>query len=159
VTAIDSEIALLRQRDVLTKSELSTLKQLTLERERQANALQRRIGVGVTSGTSSALGLVTSGVSASITRNISQLGARLTGIAGGSGAETAILSGAAASLTQITAAGGPAIAILGGVAGAALAAAAAASSLAISGGKIVENFNLSRRKPAFRLRICRHWIQ
>jgi hypothetical protein len=152
VALLDTEITLLRQRDVLTKSELSTLKQLTLERERQANALQRGIGVGVTSGTSSALGLVTSGVSASITRNISQLGARLTGIAGGSGAETAILSGAAASLTQITAAGGPAIAILGGVAGAALAAAAAATSLAISGGKIVENFSFISQKTGISIK-------
>src|SRR5258708_1473378 len=66
VALLDTEITLLRQRDVLTKSELSTLRQLTLERERQANALQRGIGVGVTSGTSSALGLVTG----NITRNI-----------------------------------------------------------------------------------------
>jgi hypothetical protein len=133
----DQEINSLLKKEQLTKSELSTLKQITLERERQANAISRGTGVGVTSGTQSALGLVTG----NITRNISQLGARLVGVSGGSGAETAILSGAAASLTEVAAAGGPAVAVLGAVAAAALAAVAAETSLAISGGKIVENFN------------------
>jgi hypothetical protein len=50
----DQEINSLLKKDQLTKNELSTLKQITLERERQATAISRGTGVGVTSGTISA---------------------------------------------------------------------------------------------------------
>src|SRR5882724_10104091 len=66
VALLDTEIQGLLKRGNLTKQELSTLKQITLERERQSNAIKRGVGVGVTSGTQSALGLVTGNVTQNI---------------------------------------------------------------------------------------------
>jgi|HubBroStandDraft_6_1064221.scaffolds.fasta_scaffold01891_12 hypothetical protein len=145
VASLDVQIKQLATRNDLDKQALATLKQLTLERERQSNALNR--GVGVTSGTTSALSLVSSPIIA----NISRLSAGLLGIAGGSGgsgggASGAAFAGAAASITSVTAAGGPAIAILGALAAAFVAATGAAVGLAISGGALVQNLsNVSQR--------------
>jgi len=54
ITILDKEISGLRTRNELTTKELSTLKQVTLERERQANAIKTGT-VGVTAGTNAAL--------------------------------------------------------------------------------------------------------
>src|ERR1700723_2187075 len=58
VSILDKELSGLRTRNELTTKELSNLKAMTLERERQADAIKRGVGVGVTAGTSSALGQV-----------------------------------------------------------------------------------------------------
>ena len=137
---LDQEISKLVTRNDLSNKELSTLKALTLERERQQNALNRGTGVGVTAGTQSALGLV----SGPIVANISRLGTGLLGLAGGSGGSDgggAAFAGAAAGITAITSAGGPAIAILGALTAALIAAGGAAVSLAISGGALAQNLN------------------
>ena len=63
---LDSEISKLATRNDLSNKELATLKALTLERERQQNALNRGTGVGVTAGTQSALGLVSGPIIANI---------------------------------------------------------------------------------------------
>ncbi len=141
---LDQEISKLVTRNDLSNKELSTLKALTLERERQQNALNRGTGVGVTAGTQSALGLV----SGPIIANISRLGTGLLGIAGGSGGSDggAAFAGAAAEITSITAAGGPAVAILGALTAALVASGGAAVALATSGGALVQNLsNISQR--------------
>lgn len=56
VGILDRQISVLRQRDSLTQKELAGLKAMTLERERQADAIKRGVGIGITGGTSSALG-------------------------------------------------------------------------------------------------------
>lgn len=141
---LDTEIARLIKKNDLTKQELTALKQVTLERERQANALQRGIGVGVTSGTQSALGLASGNIGVLLSKGLGQLGARLAGIAGGSGAGE--FSAAATGIAAITANGGVAIGVLGGVATALVGAAVAAAALAKSGGDLAEKFsNVSQR--------------
>ena len=132
---LDNEISRLVQKNDLTKQELSTLKQVTLERERQANAIQRGIGVGVTSGTQSALGLV----NGNITRNISQLGARLIGVSGGSGAGE--FAAAAQGIASVSAAAGPAVGVIGALVTTMIAAAIAAGNLAVSGGNLAERLS------------------
>ncbi|HEY2461402.1 MAG TPA: hypothetical protein VGI16_11365 [Candidatus Acidoferrum sp.] len=142
VASLDQEISKLATRNDLTTKELGTLKQLTLERERQANALQRNRGVGVTAGTESALNLV----SGPIIANIARLGTGLLGIAGGSGAESSAFTAAAGGIASVTAEGGLAVIALGALGTAFLAAGGAAAAFAISGGKIVENLtNISQR--------------
>src|SRR5579885_803511 len=85
---LDTQIKQLATQDALTKNQLATLKALTLERERQQNAVNRGLGVGVTAGTQSALSFA----SAPIIANISRLGAGLIGISGGSGLEVTALN-------------------------------------------------------------------
>ncbi len=140
VAQLDAEIGKLSTRNNLTKQELATLKQMTLERERQANALQRGVGVGVTSGTQSALGLVTG----SLQRNIGQLGSRIIGLAGGSGASE--FQAAATGIASISAEAGPAVGILGAFVTTLVAAGVAAANLAIQGGQLAERLsNISQR--------------
>jgi hypothetical protein len=139
ITLLDSEISRLVQKNDLTKQELSTLKQVTLERERQANALQRGVGVGVTSGTQSALALASGTIVNSIQRNVGQLGARLIGLAGGSGAGE--FSAAAAGIAQVSAAAGPAAGIVGAFVTALVAGAVAAGNLAVKGGDLAERLS------------------
>ena len=62
VGVLDRQIGMLRQRNDLTNKELASLKAMTLERERQADAIKRGVGVGVTSGTASALGQASLGL-------------------------------------------------------------------------------------------------
>src|ERR1700722_10954039 len=139
---LDTQIKQLATQDTLTKSQLSTLKQLTLERERQQNALNRGVGVGVTAGTSAAL----SSVSGPIIANISRLGTGLLGVAGGSGAEAAAFSAAASGIAAIAAGGGVATAVIGGLTIGLLAAGGAAAALAVSGGELVLQLsNISQR--------------
>jgi hypothetical protein len=140
ISLLDTQIKQLATADALTKSQLATLRQLTLERERQQNALNRGVGVGVTAGTSSAL----STVSGPIIANISRLGAGLLGVAGGSGGSG--FNGAASAIASIASSGGAATAVLGGLTIALLAAGGAAASLAISGGELVLQLsNISQR--------------
>lgn len=142
INLLDTQIKQLAVQDSLTKSQLSTLKALTLERERQQNALSRGIGVGTTAGTQSALALA----SGPIVANISRLGAGLIGLAGGSGLETTAFNAAAGGIASIAAEGGVATAVLGGFATALLAAGTAATALAISGGALAERLsNISQR--------------
>jgi hypothetical protein len=133
ISLLDVQITKLATRNDLDRQSLATLKQLTLERERQQNAVNRGVGVGVTAGTQSAL----SSVSGPIIGNISRLGTGLLGVAGGSGGGGAAFAGAAAGITAITAAGGPAIAVLGGLAAALVVAGGAAVGLATSGASVV----------------------
>lgn len=140
IVSLDAEIQRLVRKNDLSKQELTILKQVTLERERQQNALTRGVGVGVTAGTQSALGLVTG----SLSKGLGQLGARLAGVAGGSGGSE--FSAAASGIAAITANGGVAIGVLGGVATALVGAGIAATSLATAGGNLAEKFsNISQR--------------
>jgi hypothetical protein len=142
VSSLDQQIKLLATRNDLDNKSLATLKQLTLERERQQNALNRGVGVGVTAGTSSAL----SGVSGPIIANISRLSSGLLGVAGGSGGGGAAFAQTAAGITQIAAAGGVATAVVGGLAAALVIAAGAAVGLATSGGELVQDLsNISQK--------------
>ena len=142
LTLLDQQISKLATSNDLTKQQLATLKQLTLERERQSNALNRNTGVGITAGTQSAL----SSVSGPIIANISRLGTGLLGVAGASGGETTAFAGAASGIAAIASGGGAATAVVGGLTIALLAAAGAAAGLAVSGGNIAEQFsNISQR--------------
>lgn len=144
VAQLDVEITRLVRKNDLTKQELTTLKQVTLERERQANALQRGIGVGVTSGTQSALSLASGNIGVLLSRGLGQLGARLAGVAGGSGGGE--FSAAASGIAALTANGGVAIGVIGGLATVLVGAGIAAASLAKSGGDLAEKFsNVSQR--------------
>ena len=139
---LDTQIKQLATQDALTKNQLATLKALTLERERQQNAVNRGLGVGVTAGTQSALSFA----SAPIVANISRLGAGLIGISGGSGLEVGAFGAAAGGIAAIAENGGIAIGVLGGLATAMTAAGIAATSLAVSGGALAERLsNISQR--------------
>lgn len=59
---LNTEISTLRTKSDLTKAELSSLKAMTLEYERQTDALVRNSKIGITAGTSEALGRVSSGI-------------------------------------------------------------------------------------------------
>jgi hypothetical protein len=142
ISLLDVQINKLATRNDLDRQSLATLKQLTLERERQQNALNRGVGVGVTAGTQSALSLV----SAPIIGNISRLGTSLLGVSGASGGESSAFAGAASGIAAIAAGGGVAVTVLAGLTVGLLAAAGAATSLAISGGALVQELsNISQR--------------
>src|ERR1700733_12993305 len=89
VGILDREMAGLRQRNELTMKELGTLKAMTLERERQADAIKRGVGVGVTSGTSSALGQVSAQTMLGLERVLDSLVNRYLGGAAGALTRTA----------------------------------------------------------------------
>jgi hypothetical protein len=73
VGVLDRELAMLRSKDVLTTKELSTLKAVTLERERQADAIKRGAAIGITGGTASALGYGANQVSTQTTLGIERI--------------------------------------------------------------------------------------
>ena len=139
---LDSEISKLVTRNDLSNKELSTLKALTLERERQQNALNTRRwrwcndwnDFGAEYGQRSRSLRVFHGLALAYSVSLA-----VRQGSGGSGG--AAFSGAAAGITAITAAGGPAVAILGALTAALIAAGGAAVSLAISGGALVQNLN------------------
>jgi hypothetical protein len=89
ISILDKEISGLRTRNELTSKELSTLKAVTLERERQADAIKRGVGVGVTAGTSSALGQVSQQTILGIGRVLDSLVNRYLGGAAGAAFRTA----------------------------------------------------------------------
>jgi hypothetical protein len=133
IATIDTEIAKLVSRNDLNTKELSTLKQITLERERQQNAVNRGVGVGVTAGTTSALQQGASGIIA----NISKLGTGLLGLTGASGAESTVFAGAASGIAAISAEAGIAVGVVGGLALALGAAGLAAVALGKAGTDVV----------------------
>lgn len=142
IATIDTEIAKLVSRNDLNNKELATLKQITLERERQQNAVNRGVGVGITAGTGSALQQGASGIIA----NISKLGTGLLGLSGASGAESAVFSGAASGIAAISAEAGIAVGAVGGLALALGAAGLAAVALGKSGTDVVrELVNVSHQ--------------
>lgn len=83
VATIDTQLTLLRQKDTLTKRELADLKAMTLERERQTDAIKRGQNVGVTLGTQSALGQVSFQTTQGIERIVDSLVNRYLGGAAG----------------------------------------------------------------------------
>ena len=89
ISILDREISGLRTRNDLTTKELSVLKAVTLERERQADAIKRGVGVGVTAGTSSALGQVSQQTILGIGRVLDSLVNRYLGGAAGAAFRTA----------------------------------------------------------------------
>jgi hypothetical protein len=148
IGVLDTQITRLRQRNELTNKELSTLKAVTLERERQADALKRGVGVGVTSGTSSAMGL-TLGVE----RIVDSLVNRYLGGAAGAAVRTlrdvsyysAQAGGVGRTSNGIFGLSGTALGVLGGT-GALVAAGAALTGIAVKGGNLaVELTKLSEK--------------
>src|SRR5579862_5542817 len=83
INAVDLEIAKLRQKNDLTNKELSTLKAVTLERERQIDAIKRGVSIGITGGTSSALGQVSTQTTLGVERVLDSLVNRYLGSAAG----------------------------------------------------------------------------
>src|SRR3984957_6347974 len=88
VAILDKEITGLRTRNELSNRELATLKAATLERERQADAIRRGVSVGVTGGTSSALGQVSQQTVLGIERIFDSVINRYLGGAAGAAART-----------------------------------------------------------------------
>jgi hypothetical protein len=89
VSLLDKELSGLRTRNELSTKELSNLKAMTLERERQADAIRRGVGVGITGGTSSALGQVSQQTVLGIGRVLDSLVNRYLGGAAGAAFRTA----------------------------------------------------------------------
>ncbi len=85
---LDRQIAGYRALNELSQKELSNLKAATLERERQADALKRSVGVGVTGGTSSALGQVSAQTVLGIERVLDSVVNRYLGGAAGAAFRT-----------------------------------------------------------------------
>jgi len=127
VGILDREIAGLRQRNELTNKELGTLKAMTLERERQADAIKRGVGVGVTSGTSSALGQVSAQTMLGLERVLDSLVNRYLG--GAAGALTRTARDAAYYSNQARGASGGTASGLFGLSGTALGAVGGAAAL------------------------------
>jgi hypothetical protein len=86
---LDKEISGLRQRNELTNKELATLKAVTLERERQADAIKRGVSIGITGGTSSALNQVSTQTLLGFERILDSLVNRYLGGAAGAAVRTA----------------------------------------------------------------------
>lgn len=148
VSSLQSQIAALRQRNELTSKELSSLKAMTLELERQKNALKTGSGVGITRGTEHALSQVGTQQMLGITRMFDALVNRYFGGAAGSAVRTlrdtayyssmaaeggAGSSGSTSILGKLFTPGG--LAAAGGIAGLTLAAAAI-TKMSIAGGKL-----------------------
>lgn len=121
---LNSEIRSLQQRNELSTRELSNLKAMTLERERQLDAIKRGVGVGVTSGTSSALGQVSTQATLGIERIVDSVVNRYLG--GAAGALTRTVRDVSYYANQ--ASGGTGGGIFG-LSGTALGTAAAAAAL------------------------------
>jgi hypothetical protein len=85
---LDRQIAGYNKLNELSTKELSSLKAVTLERERQADAIRRGVGVGVTAGTSSALGQVSAQTVQGIERILDSVINRYLGGAAGAAART-----------------------------------------------------------------------
>jgi hypothetical protein len=88
LSILDKELSGMRTRHEITTKELSTLKAMTLERERQADAIKRGVGVGVTAGTSSALGQASQQAILGIGRVLDSLVNRYLGGAAGAAFRT-----------------------------------------------------------------------
>ena len=95
IRVVSQELSLLQSKDSLTKKELADLKAMTNERERQLDAIKRSVGVGVTSGTSSALGQVSFQTTQGIERMVDSLVNRYMG--GAAGALTRTIRDASAT--------------------------------------------------------------
>lgn len=89
ISILDRQISGYNKLNELSSKELSNLKSMTLERERQADALKRGVGVGVTAGTSSALGQVSQQTILGIGRVLDSLVNRYFGGAAGAAFRTA----------------------------------------------------------------------
>jgi hypothetical protein len=86
---LDRQLSGYNKLNEISAKELSNLKAMTLERERQADAIKRGIGVGVTAGTSSALGQVSQQTILGIGRVLDSLVNRYLGGAAGAAFRTA----------------------------------------------------------------------
>ena len=89
ISILDRQISGYGKLNELSTKELSNLKAMTLERERQADAIRRGVGVGVTAGTSSALGQVSQQTILGIGRVLDSLVNRYLGGAAGAAFRTA----------------------------------------------------------------------
>lgn len=170
VTSLNTQIAALRQRNELNVKELASLKAMTLELERQKNALKTGSGVGITKGTENALNQVSTQTFLGISRTLDALVNRYFGGAAGATfrtlRDTAYYSSMAAGAGKATAGGvgageqgvlGGATGVLGklfspaglataGGVGALVAASAGVLKLSVDGGKLaVELTNLSSK--------------
>jgi hypothetical protein len=89
VGVLDQQISVLRTRNDLTNKELASLRSMTLERERQADAIARGAKVGVTEGTRSALSGVGFQTTMGLERMLDSLVNRYFGGAAGAAFRTA----------------------------------------------------------------------
>src|ERR1700723_2166134 len=88
LSILDRQIAGYNKLNELSARELTSLKAVTLERERQADAIRRGVSVGVTGGTSSALGQVSQQTVLGIERIFDSVINRYLGGAAGAAART-----------------------------------------------------------------------
>jgi len=86
---LDRQLSGYNKLNELSGKQLSNLKAMTLEHERQADAIKRGVGVGVTAGTSSALGQVSQQTILGIGRVLDSLVNRYLGGAAGAAFRTA----------------------------------------------------------------------
>lgn len=149
VSVLDKEIAGLRMRNELTRSELTNLKAATLERERQVDAMKRGAVVGITAGTSSAMNQVSTQTMLGVERMMDSLVNRYFGGVAGAATRTARdVSYYSAQATGVKGGGLFSVgnlAILGGVGVGALAVGGLAKA-AIDGGKFAVELDNTARK-------------
>src|ERR1700722_11418311 len=88
IGVLDKQISGYRQLNELSTKQLSSLKAMTLERERRRDALRRGVGVGTTAGTSSALNQVSFQTVQGIERALDSIINRFFGGAAGAAART-----------------------------------------------------------------------
>jgi hypothetical protein len=114
VSLLDRQITGYRQLNELSTRELTNLKAMTLERERQANALKTGT-VGLTAGTQAFLSQLSGVGGGLVSRLVGSLGANLFGVSGGS--QLGGVAGVSASniFAGIAASAGPATLAVGGL--------------------------------------------
>ncbi len=132
INLVQAEISVLSAKDSLGKQELSRMKQLTLELERQKSFLAG--GGGITTGTSSVLNQLMSG-----------LRARIGGFSALPGGGFGVVS-LSEPLGKIAEEAGGATAAIGGLAAVAIATAGALNGLAIGGGQLVKELDIVSQK-------------
>jgi hypothetical protein len=114
VSLLDCQITGYRQLNELSTRELTNLKAMTLERERQANALKTGT-VGLTAGTQAFLSQLSGVGGGLVSRLVGSLGANLFGVSGGS--QLGGVAGVSASniFAGIASSAGPATLAVGGL--------------------------------------------
>lgn len=156
VSVLDREMAVLRTKEVLTTKELSTLKAMTLERERQADAIKRGAAIGITGGTASGLGYAANQASLQTTLGIERVLDSLVNRYFGGAAGSAFRTFRDVSYYSAQASGGTGSRGLFGLSGTALAGVggaaaivgigAALTGIAVEGGKLsIELTKLSEK--------------
>jgi hypothetical protein len=114
VAVLDRQITGYRQLNEFSQRELTNLKAMTLERERQANAIKTGT-VGLTAGTQAFLSQLSGVGGGLVSRLVGSLGANLFGVSGGS--QLGGVAGVSASniFAGIAASAGPATLAVGGL--------------------------------------------